>query len=118
MSKLIRGVLGIIASGPLAYIAFFFLGWFYTLVLNFIIDEGPPVGYFFYHRHVIWRFFLLSLLCAAGLVLACMIQVVFTKRFNDEAKGLWLLALLMGNVIALPLFWYFNVWSDKWRFPR
>jgi hypothetical protein len=106
------------AFAPLAYIAFFVVGWFYTLFLNFIIDEGPPVGYFFYHSEVLFRLFLLSLLYAAGLVLACMIHVLLSKRFTDDHKGLWLLALIMANVIALPLYWYFNIWSDKWRFRR
>ena len=76
-----------VASLPGAYIAFFFIGWFCTLVINFVICEGPPIGYFFYHRLVIFNLFLMSLLSAAGLVLASIVHVLVTNRLSLEAKG-------------------------------
>jgi hypothetical protein len=109
MKKLFRGVLVSVASLPAAYVAFFMIGWVYTVVLNFVV-EGPPVGYFIYHWLVIWKLFLISLISAAGLIVASMIHVVITNRLNPEAKGLWLLLLLIGNVVALPLYWYLNIW--------
>ena len=110
MNKLIRGLTGVIVSLPGAYIAFFFIGWFCTLVVNFIICEGPPIGYFFYYRMVIWNLFLMSVLSAAGLVLASMVHVLVTNQLSLEAKGIWLLLLVMGNVLVLPGYWYFNIW--------
>jgi len=112
MNKLFRGVLVAVASLPAAYVAFFIIGWLYTLVLNFVV-EGPPIGYFFYYRLAIWKLFLASLISAAGLIVAAMVHVVITNRLNPEAKGLWLLLLLIGNMVALPLYWYLNVWRES-----
>lgn len=111
MNKVIRGVLGIVASLPAAYIAFFMSGWFCTLVVLFFF-EGPPFGYFYYHRMVLWRLFLTSLITAAVLILAAIIHVVVANRLDAEAKGGWLLTLFIGNIVTLPLYWYLNIWRE------
>jgi hypothetical protein len=111
MNKVFRGLLGIIASLPATYIAFFIIGWFCTLVVLFFV-EGPPFGYFYYHRMVLWRLFLTSLIAAAVLIVAAMIHVMVTNRLDAEAKGVWLLILFIGNIVILPLYWYLNVWRE------
>jgi hypothetical protein len=107
MNTLFRRIAVVVASLPAAYVAFFTIGWFYTLILNFLV-EGPPVGYFFYHRVIIWNLLLISLLAAAGLILATAVHVLVTNRLDAEAKGIWLLLLFIGNIVSLPLYWYLN----------
>ena len=107
MSKLFRRIVVVVASAPAVYVAFFTIGWFFTLVVNFLV-EGPPVGYFFYHRVILWNLLLISLLAAAGLILATMVHVLVTNRLDAEAKGIWLLLLFMGNIVTLPLYCYLH----------
>ena len=97
MSKLIKGVLGVIVSLPTVYVALFVIGALYTLALNFLF-EGPPIGFFYHHRVFFWNLLVISALSTVGLVLAFMIHVCLTGRINAEAKGIWLLALVMGNI--------------------
>ena len=108
MKNLIKGLLVSVSSVPPAYIAFFTIGWLYTLVLNVVI-EGPPVGYFLYYRLILWKLFLASLVFGAGLVVAAMVHVVVTDRLDAEAKGLWLLLLLLGNIVVVPFYCCLNI---------
>jgi hypothetical protein len=113
MKKIIKGLLGIIASLPGACVAFVLIGWFCTFAFNFILqDEGPPVGFFIHHGRVIWKLFFMALWLAAGLLLASMTHIALTSRLEAQEKGIWLLILAMGNIIVLPLNWYFNIWRE------
>jgi hypothetical protein len=112
MTRLFRGVVVSIASLPAVYVAFFGIVWLYTLALNFFV-EGPPVGYFFYHRFTIWSLFLTSLTAGAGLIIVAMVHVIFSKRLDPGTKGVWLLLLVIGNIIALPVYCYLNIWPQS-----
>ena len=112
MSKLIRGSLGIIVILPGTYLTFFTIGMLYSLLLNFVV-EGPPVGFFFHHRQLFGKLFLIALVSTAGVVLASMVHIGVSNQLNAEAKGIWLLVLLMGNILVLPVYWYFNIWRPS-----
>lgn len=113
MSKLIKGLLGIIVILPATYLALFVVGGFYTLLINFIIDEGPPIGFFFHHFDFFLRLLVISGWFTAGLALMSMIHICANRRLDAETKGLWLFGVLIGNILAVPLYWYLNIWRQK-----
>src|SRR4249920_4025244 len=58
------------------------------------------------------RFVLLSAIslvpCFAALTL-CVVQLFRSGRVPQSKQALWLLALIFGSVLALPIFWYLYV---------
>jgi hypothetical protein len=37
---------------------------------------------------------------------------VFNNKYIEESKRvLWVLVLFFGNMIAMPIYWYINIWK-------
>lgn len=92
--------------------AFFIIALLYTLGINFFIEGPVVVTFFLRHRVFLGQLLFISLLSAVGLTLASMVHLLLASRLNAEAKSMWLLVLFMGNVVVLPLYWYFNIWRQ------
>ena len=110
--KLIRGVLGVIVSLPGAYVAFFVIAFLYMLAINFFIEGPVVVTFFLRHSVFLVQLLWISLLSAVGFILASIVHLLLVTRYKDDDKALWILLLVIANVVALPLYWYLNIWRQ------
>src|SRR5947209_16991812 len=104
MSKPTKVILGIATLWPGAYLVFFFVSWFYLLfrTLQESDGRGPPTGFFvtLFVLHgitILWIFALLAVYLT---------NIFKNQRVANDKKALWAVALFLGNVIAMPVYWY------------
>lgn len=104
--------LGVLTLLPLLYLVVFVTYFFPTLS-----SLGHPGGiaeeYYFDLFNLTFR------LWAAAIVLALALLVfygVFAHRANIvpiEKRSLWVIGLLVGHIIVMPVFWYLYVWRRR-----
>jgi hypothetical protein len=45
-------------------------------------------------------------------LLVIYLKDVFKNKYIEESKRvLWVLVLFFGNLIAMPIYWYINIWK-------
>jgi hypothetical protein len=103
MNKTLRVIIGAVTLWPITY-AMFFIG------MGFFA--------FFFPAHALrWDFLLLPLhlvtiLWVWALLVFYLIHLFKTARVLKDQKVLWAVVLFMGNMIAMPVYWYLYIWSD------
>lgn len=58
------------------------------------------------HVGTIWLVF--------GLLPLYIVLLLKTNRVPNDKKPRWAVALFLGNVVAMPVFFYLYVWPDQW----
>ena len=100
-------LLGLVTAIPLAYMLFFFLVIFF---LTF--GAGNPSD------RSVTSIFVLHVLV---IVLVWMLipfyiwQLFKSDLVPNDKKALWAVVLFLGNMIAMPVFWYIYIWKPAER---
>lgn len=104
-------VLGVFTAWPLLYVVIFFC-MIFALVMSDFSDTsqktGPPA--------IIWIIFPLHLftMLEIAVLLVIYIRHVFkTDRVPQDKKALWAVVLFLGNMIAMPVYWYLYIWREE-----
>lgn len=99
MNKINKVVLGILSFIPLVYIVFIMMSLFTGLNFETIdfIDK--------LHFGVMGLTFLLIAILSAHLF--------FSSSKQLDIKLLWFLVIVVGNMLAFPIYWYLNVWQEN-----
>jgi hypothetical protein len=105
-------MLGILTVWPLLYILL--IGG--VTFLAVIADAGRS-------RHVLHEalfgtlllMHLAVLFLVMGLTAFYIVYLFTTERVPQSRKAFWGVVLLLGNVIAMPVFFGLYIWPDKWR---
>ena len=99
MNKINKVVLGILSFIPLVYSVFIMMSLFTGL--NF-----ETFDYFNkLHFGVMGLTFLLVAILSTHLF--------FSSSKQLDTKLLWFLALVVGNMLIFPIYWYLNVWQEN-----
>jgi hypothetical protein len=51
-----------------------------------------------------------------GLIAFYIVFLFKTDRVPQDKKALWAAVIFLGNMVAMPVFFYFYVWPEQW--PR
>ena len=119
ISKPMKLLVGALSGWPVLYL-FLFMGFAVTTVFwmgraggqGGEQPGGMPIAF--------------GLLFAAhfGTILLVFVLLVFyvvylfkTDRVPQEKKALWAVVLFLGNMAAMPVFFYIYVWPDEWPEP-
>jgi hypothetical protein len=111
MKKSSKILLGIATIWPLIYMVLFIGFIFLTL---FLTGGGGPSqggglpGFFL----VIFVLHFLTILWIWALIAFYIFNVFKNDRVEKDKKVLWAVVLFMGNVIAMPIYWYLYIWPD------
>jgi hypothetical protein len=103
-------LLGLASLWPLVYMALFFifvLSSFFFLSRSAGQEVGPPISFM-----VIFLLHLLTMLWIIALTVFYIVNVFRNQRVDKDKKALWAVVLFMGNVIAMPIYWYLYVWKE------
>lgn len=88
---------------PIAYMVFFIV----TMVSATAATPDKPDNFELLFRLHLGTMFLMLLL-----MIFYIVYLFRTPRIPQDKKALWAVVLFMGNIIAMPVFWYLHVWPD------
>jgi hypothetical protein len=122
MRKSSKILLGVATLWPLLYLAIFLVGWVAMMVFVFsqipVSDNkvGAPAGEppEAFVRGVLAFFVLhfLTILWMMGLLAIYIVNVFKNDRVTDDKKALWAVVIFLGNIIAMPIYWYLYIWRE------
>lgn len=111
MSKGKAIVLAIFTAWPFLYM-FLFMGTAFALMMSGFGDEdhssGPPAILL-----VIFALHFLTMLEIFVLLVIYIVHVFKTDRVPQDKKALWAVVLFLGNMIAMPVYWYLYIWKER-----
>ncbi len=112
MKKSNKILLAMASLWPFVYTTLFFVfmfSSFFFLPHNGSSDDGV----FPYLFMIIFPLHLLSMLLIMGLNIFYIVNVFKNDRVDKDKKVLWAVVLFMGNVIAMPIYWYLYIWREN-----
>jgi hypothetical protein len=109
MKKSTKILLGIATIWPLIYMVLFIGSIFLTIFFTGGGSSGSGMPIFFI---ILIAFHFLTILWIWALIVFYMVNVFKNDRVDKDKKVLWAVVLFMGNVIAMPVYWYLYIWPE------
>jgi len=109
MSKTTKLLLGLATIWPFVYMILFFITIFSVVLFSRGADPGagpPPLIALIFPLHI------LTMLVIMGLTIFYMVNVFKNERVVKDQKVLWAVVLFLGNVLAMPIYWYLYIWKE------
>jgi len=110
--RLSRGkkiLIGALTAWPVVYMGLFFVFVFGTFFMASSRRPGPemPVAV-----GVLFGAHCLTMLLMFGLMVFYVVHIVKATFKKSEMKIIWLILVLMGGILAMPVYWYMNIWHE------
>lgn len=111
MKKPTKIILGIATLWPILYMAIFFV-FIFSQVFLFSQKEapsqsGPPPKFL-----MIFGLHFLTMLWIFALLIIYNVNVFRNNRVAKDKKALWAVVLFLGNMVAMPIYWYLYIWRE------
>ena len=94
----------------------FFISFFAYFARHFPTDPvstAPPPDEFFRNFNTVFRLQLLFMGFLVALLAFYIVHVFRTDRVPSDKKALWAVVLFLGNLFAMPVYWYLYVWPKS-----
>lgn len=111
MTRFARIVLGVATVWPLVYFVFFIATAFVFVAVQPQLTT-PDSGFLAAFKVLIGLHFL-TVLWGIGLLVIYIVHLFKTDRVPNDKKALWAVVLFFGNMLAMPVYWYFYIWPDS-----
>jgi hypothetical protein len=118
MKKSTKILLGIATIWPIVYMVFFFTVIFSTIfsMRSDVTFEGsggamPTLFVAIFPLHILTVFLVM------GLTIFYIVNVFRNDRVDKDKQILWTILLFMGSIIAMPIYWYLYIWSERKEQP-
>ena len=111
MSRPTKVLLGITTLVPLAYICFLYVTLF--LHISSLILGIPRRNIFLELYNSLFFVHFGMMLWLVLLMLIYVIHIARNRALKNEMKAVWVTAVCMGNVFAMPVYWYFHIWGKR-----
>ncbi len=102
-------LLGILTIYPIVYTMFFFIIIFSSFFNMFNNYNG---GMLFLVFPVILIMHLLTIIDIMGLTIYYILHAVKNESLEQDMRIVWIVLILLGNMIAMPIYWYLNIWRE------
>lgn len=110
MKKSAKIALAVATLWPFAYMIVFFVFFMSAFMFNPPSPgEGSGMPVFF---AVFIALHLFTMLLSMALTVFYMVNVFRNDRVDKDKKVLWAVVLFLGNMIAMPIYWYLYIWKD------
>ncbi len=94
---------------PIFYMVFFFVFVFSLIFTSF--SSGPskevPAGFF-----LIFPLHFFTIILMFVLLFIYIKNVFKNDRVAQDKKALWAVCLFLGNIIAMPIYYYLYIWRE------
>lgn len=97
--------LAVFTAWPLLYMIFFFCTVFVMVMSGPFVGPKPPTILM-----IIFPLHFLTILEMFVLLAIYIRHVYKTNRIAQDKKALWAVVLFLGNMIAMPIYWYLYIW--------
>ena len=114
ISKPIAVLVGVFTAWPFVYMIIFLA---YFISGPFMRGGGPstePDGAFKSFQ-VLLAVHIGTMLIMAALLVFYIVHVFKNPAIAGDKRALWAVVLFMGNVIAMPVYWFLYVWREPAR---
>ena len=106
-----RGAAILLAIATVLPVVYMF--YFFTAI-------GPPNGHMTSEESraqfdLLFRLHLSTMALMFGLLLIYIVYLFKTEHVPKDKKALWAVVLFMGNIFAMPVFWFLYVWKPLQR---
>jgi len=114
MSRTTKILLGIAMLWPIFFVGLFILFFLGMAVagphLGSSHGELPPLVPILFGTMVV--FYVLTFMGAFALQVIFLVHLFTTDRVQKDTKALWAVLLFLGGPLAMPVYWYFNIWRE------
>lgn len=110
MNKTTKILLGLATFWPFLYLILFFVFVFSSILFMPGPGEegsGPPLFF-----AVFVALHLLTMLWIMALTIFYIVNVFRNDRVEKDKKVLWAVVIFLGNMIAMPIYWYLYIWNE------
>jgi len=107
MRKSTKLLIGIATLWPLLYMVLFF-GFMFYMIFPLWNGAEPDEKLFF----IIFPIHMLTMIVVVALEVFYIVNVFRNDRVNKDMKVLWAIVLFMGNMIAMPIYWFLYIWRE------
>jgi len=110
MKKSTKILLAVATLWPFVYMILFFVFVFSSILFmpsQAGEQSGPP---FFFVVFIALHLF--TMLWILALTVFYMVNVFRNDRVDKDKKVLWAVVIFMGNMIAMPIYWYLYIWKE------
>lgn len=117
LSKPAKLIVGVLTVWPFIYL-FLFFGFVFASFFWMVQAQetahsaGPPRAFL-----LLFAAHFATMLEMMGLLVFYVVYLFKTDRIPQDKKALWAVVLLLGNMLAMPVFYYLYVWPDQWPRP-
>ena len=116
MNKTIKVLLGIVTLWPIVYMVIFFV---FMVLQVFSLSSGaiagePSPDLFLDRFFLIMALHLFTMIWIFTLLIIYIVNVFTNDRVEKDKKALWAVAIFLGGMLAMPVYWYLYIW----RKPR
>ncbi len=111
MSKFWKKVLGIATVWPFAYFIMFFMFIVATIAAG-PGDGGSLQGIYAMLFLFVMLIHFLTIFLIIGLQIFYIVNVFKNDRVGKDQKIIWTIALFLGGLFAMPIYWYLNIWRE------
>lgn len=100
--------LAVFTIWPFLYMILFMASFFIMFTTNGFRqpDSGMPLIF-----KIIVLFHLITMLEIPALTAIYIIDLFKTEQVAADKKVLWAIVLFMGNIVAMPIYWYLHIWK-------
>ncbi len=112
LSRSAAVVVAVFTLLPLAYILYF-TGVLIPHLMSAAATGGAQSQEFSHEFQTVFRTHLIALLLVALLMAFYLVYLFRTDRVRPDKKALWAVVLFLGNLLAMPVFWYLYVWPRR-----
>jgi hypothetical protein len=91
---------------PPLYMVLFFAN------IAFMSTSGPGHNIIFDNFAVFMAMHLGVMLLMFALITFYIVFLFKTDRVRNDMKAVWAVAIFMGSIVAMPIFWYLYIWPN------
>ena len=113
ISKPVKLLVGALSVWPFVYLVLF-VGFVATSVFWIGQTEADESGLVPIAFGLVFVVHFATILSIFGLTIFYVVFLFKTDRVPQEKKALWAVVLVLGNMLANPVFYYLYVWPDEW----
>jgi len=110
MTKSKALVLGGFTLWPIVYMVLFMVVMF-SQVLMMDFENQAPSGHMPTMIKIIFPLHFLTMIWIFVLVAIYIRHIFKTEAVPQEKKALWAVVIFMGNMVAMPVYWYLYIWK-------
>jgi hypothetical protein len=101
-------LVALLTLAPWGYLVFFF-SHFMTRFPT-LPNGGQPPAPFFRDFDTILRLHMIVIVLILALTAFYIVHLFRTDRVPGDKKALWAVVLFLGNLLAMPAYWYLYMW--------